>query len=96
MLASDKGICKDLFSQNIHVNAIDTITWTGSTDSVFNKASNWDLNKLPCPTHVIVIPSVGTLPVLTTSNVEIYELIIMSSAGAILEIKGTGSLILNK
>jgi len=44
---------------NVRIYEIDpaTITWDGSTDGAWATAANWDLNRVPTSSDVIVIPS---------------------------------------
>jgi hypothetical protein len=45
-----------------------TITWTGALDSDWNKAGNWNLNKVPTTLFDVIIPFTPHDPVITTIN----------------------------
>ncbi|MFZ4522947.1 MAG: C25 family cysteine peptidase [Bacteroidales bacterium] len=45
-----------------------TITWTGTLDSDWNKAGNWNLARVPTTLNDVVIPDTPHDPVITTTN----------------------------
>ncbi|MCD4795334.1 MAG: T9SS type A sorting domain-containing protein [Bacteroidales bacterium] len=47
-----------LFSQNKNEKA--TITWTGNTDTYWDKTTNWSTNTLPLSTDNVIIPTTPT------------------------------------
>ena len=66
-----------------------TNTWNGSTDNDWHKACNWSLNAIPVSTHNVVIPTVGTYP-LITGNAHCRTLSITSTATNTLTINSSG------
>ena len=45
---------------------ITPVTWTGTTSNLWTTASNWSTSRLPTITDEVIIPNVGTLPVIST------------------------------
>ncbi len=60
-------------------------TWTGTTSSSWNTASNWSLNTVPTATDDVLISSNGTTP-------PVLDVDITIPAGKSLTLSGTGSL----
>ncbi|MCH8331782.1 MAG: choice-of-anchor B family protein, partial [Bacteroidetes bacterium] len=93
MLIADKGVCQDTAIQTIAVSGADTITWTGTTDSVYNRASNWSGNSVPGRCDVAVISGTNEAvnqPVISSSGLMVKELVIQTDSGAVLQITGSG------
>jgi hypothetical protein len=75
-----------------------TITWNGSDSSDWNTAANWDTNTIPTSADNIVIPEVGTAPIIgatttsVTNNLTITETegLTISSGGSLI-VYGTSS-----
>ncbi len=55
------------------------VTWTGTSSTDWDTASNWDLGFVPGSTDSVIIPSVATQPVLAT-NVTVLNLTLQASA----------------
>ena len=77
-----------------------SISWTGNTDAIWGKTSNWSPTALPLSTDNITIPdlSKGTPPVIgPTSTADCNNLTINSGATLTIQstVDGTGSLIVN-
>ncbi|NQY66554.1 MAG: hypothetical protein HRT72_02365, partial [Flavobacteriales bacterium] len=49
---------------NTTLVAIDEYTWTGTTNTVWNLATNWDNSLVPPASANVTIPSTGNLPIL--------------------------------
>ena len=45
---------------------ITPVTWTGTTSNLWTTASNWSTSRVPTITDEVIIPNVGTLPVIST------------------------------
>lgn len=74
-----------VFMASMNLNAQ---TWTGTTDTNFETATNWDNGVIPDAAAAVVIPSVANSPVIaatTTLGINTLEV----KAGATLNIKGS-------
>ena len=75
-------------------NTLNNVTWTGGTDTDWATAANWDINTVPSATDNVIIPDVGTAPIIgATTGAEINNLTITESDG--INITAGGSLIVN-
>jgi hypothetical protein len=57
------------------------ITWTGTIDSDWNKAGNWNLNTVPTTLYDVIIPGTANHPVITTNNTIVCHDIILQNGG---------------
>jgi hypothetical protein len=70
------------------------LTWTGSVDTDWNTAANWDLNAVPVASTDVTISNVDNAPVINSgTGASCYDLTI--ATGASLTINSGGSLITN-
>ncbi|MCH8904366.1 MAG: matrixin family metalloprotease [Bacteroidetes bacterium] len=79
----------------VHVVIDDTAKWTGTTDTTWYKASNWDINMIPDSCNIVYIPgtsSATTQPSITGDTRRVKKIVIQSSDAALLKINSTGSL----
>lgn len=67
-----------------------TVTWTGSSNSVWGVSSNWDLGRLPTDQDIVIIPDTANDPVLDAYR-EIGGL--TNQAGASLTLNGYSLLV---
>jgi hypothetical protein len=51
-------------NQNWNFDETDTITWTGTIDTDWNKPGNWDKNIVPRTVDHVVIPNTGNKPII--------------------------------
>ena len=58
-----------------------TITWTGTLDSDWNKAGNWDLARVPTTLNDVMIPEAPHSPVITTINATFCHNVTIQSGG---------------
>ena len=75
---------RGIFSTTIGITAV---TWNGSGGNSWTTPSNWTPSRVPGITDEVIIPNVGTLPIITTSQ-KVNKLTINASASVSI----TGSL----
>ena len=93
----EAGTCskRDTALKVSYIAVEDTITWTGSTDTSWTNASNWDAGTVPNECSIVLIPGTGqapTQPTISGSAVTVKRITIESSSGAQLKINGGGIL----
>jgi len=52
----------------VAINAPSVKTWTGVTSSVWSTATNWSPNGVPTSSDCVVIPNVGTAPIISAAD----------------------------
>jgi len=83
-----------LNAETSQANVLSDITWDGSDGSDWAAAANWDINTVPSATDNVIIPDVGTAPIIgATTEAEINNLTITEPDGV--NITAGGSLIVN-
>jgi hypothetical protein len=77
---------------DIQITGTQVSTWTGITDSDWNKPGNWLAQAVPASTDNISVPSAGIthFPVISTAGIQCANLEI--SSGAVLTVASTGTL----
>ena len=61
--------------------------WTGTTDTDWNTASNWDMGSVPTSTSIVIIPNVANKPVIAAGTYAAKNAAI--NTGSLLTINGT-------
>ncbi len=73
----------------------DTLMWTGSQDSLWTNAHNWDGVVVPDSSHIVMVPGKDVAPlqpVVLSGEARCGQLIINSGDGGLVHIKGDGEL----
>lgn len=68
------------------------ITWTGSIDSIFDKAGNWTPAQIPTIDDDVIIPISFNFPVITTETAEVRSMQVFGDV----KIKSSGKLTINE
>ncbi|MEO1257372.1 MAG: T9SS type A sorting domain-containing protein [Bacteroidota bacterium] len=78
---------------NINESIAANITWTGTTDTDWNTASNWSPAQVPTSSDIVTIPNVTNDPIISANDAEAISVTVNS--GAVLTITAAGVLSLD-